>query len=98
MLSTFAITMFDDYYDGVIRRAADALRPGGHLVIFEMKRPETLPEWMIRLGAWLTRPFGVSHDYAERTPWKSVRRYLDEVLYEEFYAGSLYLCVGHRRL
>ena len=97
VLSTFAITMVDDY-DGVIRRAADALRPGGHLVIFEMKRPETWPEWMIRVGARLNCPFGVSHDYAERTPWKSVRRHLDEVLYEEFYAGCLYLCVGQRRL
>ena len=97
VLSTFAMTMVDDY-DGVIRRAADALRPKGHLVIFEMKRPDEWPEWIVRFGAWLNRPFGVSPDYAERTPWKSVRRHLDEVFYEEFFAGAFYLCVGQRRL
>ncbi len=97
VLSTFAMTMVDDY-DGVIRRAAEALRPGGRLAILEMKRPEGLPEWMVRFGAWLLRPFGVGPGYAERTPWKSVRRHLDEVLYQEFYAGAIYLCVGQRRL
>ena len=39
VLSAFAMTMVDDY-DGVIRRAAEALRPGGRLAILEMKRPE----------------------------------------------------------
>ena len=96
VLSTFALTMFDDY-DGVIRRAAQALRPGGRFVIFEMKRPEGWPEWMIRFGAWLNHPFGVSLDYAERTPWESMSRHLDQVSYQEFYGGALYLCVGRRR-
>ena len=50
VLSTFAMTMVDDY-DGVMRRAAEALRPGGRLAILEMKRPEGLPEWMVRFGA-----------------------------------------------
>ena len=39
VLSAFAMTMVDDY-GGVIRRAAEALRPGGRLAILEMKRPE----------------------------------------------------------
>ncbi len=97
VLSTFAMTMVDDY-DGVIRRAVEALPPGGRLAILEMKRPEGRPEWMIRFGSWLLRPFGVSPDYAKRTPWESVRRHLDEVLYQEFYLGAIYLCVGQRRL
>ena len=42
VLSTYAMTMVDDY-DGVIRRAAEALRTGGRLAILEMKRPEGLP-------------------------------------------------------
>ena len=43
VLSTFAMTMADDY-DGVIRSAAGALRPGGRLAILEMKRPDGIPE------------------------------------------------------
>ena len=97
VLSTFAMTMFDDY-DGVIRRAAKALRPGGRLAILEMKRPKAWPEGVVRFGSWLLRPFGVSSGYAERTPWESVRQHLDDVLYKEFYAGAIYLCVGQRRL
>ena len=75
VLSTFAMTMFDDY-DGVIRRASEALRPGGRLAILEMKRPEGWPELTVRFGSWLLRPFGDSPAYAERTPWESVRRHL----------------------
>ena len=46
-----------------------------------------------------SRPFGVSlGGYAERTPWKSVRRHLGEVFYEEFVASAFYLCEGQRRL
>ena len=97
VLSTFAMTMADDY-DGVIRSAAGALRPGGRLAILEMKRPDGMPEWMIRCGAGVLRPFGVSPGYARRTPWVSVRPHLDEILYQEFYAGAIYLCVGEWRL
>ena len=52
----------------------------------------------MRVIHWFLRPFGVSPDYAERTPWESVRRHLDGVLYQEFYAGAIYLCVGERLL
>ena len=96
VLSKFAMTMVDDY-DAVIRRVAEALPPGGRLVIFEAKKPDPWPEWLIRLGVWLSHPFGVSLGYAERTPWKSLSRHLDLVLYKEFYAGALYLAVGQRR-
>ena len=65
VLSTFAMTMVDDY-DGVIRRAAEALRPGGRLAILEMRRPEGRPEWMVRSGSWLLRPFGVRPGYSGR--------------------------------
>ncbi len=96
VLSTFAVTVVDDY-DGVVRRAAGALRPGGRVVILEMKTPERLPRWAIRFGSWLLRPYGVNPGYANRTPRKSVNRHLDEVLYRGFYGGSIHLCVGARR-
>ncbi len=97
VLSTFALTMFDNY-DGVIERTAEALRPGGRLAILEMKQPEGWPASLVRLGTRVLRPFGVSSSYAGRRPWESVRQHLDEVLYREFYAGAIYLCVGQRRL
>ena len=50
---------------------------------------------MVRFGAWLLRPFGVSLDYTERTPRKSVRRHQDEVLYQEVLPGAIYLTPIH---
>jgi hypothetical protein len=40
--------------------------------------------------------FGVSLDVATRHPWESIRRYLPEVEYKEYYFGSAYLCVGKK--
>jgi len=93
ILSTFAITLAEDY-DRAIRRAARALEPGGRLGILDFRRPGRWPEPLVRLAAWMNRPFGVSLDLASRHPWESVRRYLQEVHYEEFYGGSVYLSVG----
>jgi ubiquinone/menaquinone biosynthesis C-methylase UbiE len=93
VVSTYAITLVPEY-DDVIRRAAAALRPGGRLAVLDFKRPEHWPEWLVRLGAWAYKPYGVSLDLAVRHPWESVDRYLRRVVYREFYHGGLYLCVG----
>lgn len=95
-LSTFAITLLPEY-DQVIARCAAALRPGGRLAIFDFKEPPRWPRWLVRVGAWLNRPFGVTLDLAGRHPWESVRRHLGEVDHREFYFGALYLAVGQRR-
>ncbi len=96
VLSTYAITLVPEY-DEVIARAAASLRPGGRLAILDFKRPERWPEWLVRLGAWAYKPYGVSLDLAVRHPWESVDRYLRHVLYREFYLGGLYLSVGEAR-
>lgn len=93
ILSTLAITLVPDY-DEVIRRGARALRPGGRFAIFDMKRPDHWPESLVRLVAWLNKPYGVSLDLADRHPWESVERYLRPILFREFYFGALYLSVG----
>ena len=92
-LATFALEMVPDY-DAVIRRVAERLLPGGRVAVFGMKHPEGWPEWLIRLGIWLNKPFGVSRDYAAFRPWESVRRRMREVEHRELYFGAAYLSVG----
>ena len=93
ILSTLAITIVDEY-DAVIRRGAEALRPGRRMALFGLKKPEGWPEWLLRLAVRLNKPFGVSLDYAGRHPWESVRRHLREVRFQELYFGAAYLSVG----
>jgi len=95
-LSTFAITLVPGY-DAVIARAAAALRPGGRLAVFDFREPAGWPRWLVRFAAWANRPFGVTLDLADRHPWESVARHLEEVRIRELYFGALYLAVGRRR-
>lgn len=93
--STLALTLAPEY-DAIIERAARALRPGGTLAVLDMKEPAGWPAWLVRFAAWLNRPFGVSVELADRHPWESIRQYLTETQYEEYYFGALYLCAGKR--
>ena len=92
-LSTLALTLVPEY-ELVIRAAADALAPGGRFAVFDMKRPDAWPEWLVRAVVRLNAPYGVSLELADRHPWESIRRSLHEVEYREFYWGALYLSVG----
>lgn len=93
VLSTFAITLVPEF-DTIIESAAAALESGGRIAIFDMKEPDHWPEWLIRLAVRLNQPYGVSLELADRHPWESVSQHLEEVEYQEFYLGALYLSVG----
>jgi len=93
--STLALTLLPEY-DSVIDRASRALKPGGRLAVLDLKQPRQWPMWLVRFAAWINRPFGVSLELAERHPWESVRRYLREVEFREYYFGALYLSVGSK--
>lgn len=95
VFSTLALTLVPEY-DMVIERASCALKPEGRLAIFDMKEPKGWPAWLVRFAAWLNKPFGVSLDLADRHPWRSIRRYLAETDYQEYYFGALYLCAGKK--
>ncbi len=92
-LSTLAITLVPEY-DKVIERVAGALKPGGRIAILDLKKPDRWPAWLIRLAVWLNKPYGVSLELADRRPWESVRRHLNEVMFRELYFGALYLSIG----
>lgn len=93
ILSTFALTLVREY-DDVIRRAADALSPGGRMVLLDFKEPERWPRWLLYLAIAITRPFGVTYDLIERKPWQSMERWFDSVDMEELFWGSTYVCAG----
>lgn len=92
VLSTFALTL-SPAFDAVIERAGRALGPGGRMAVLDLK----LPPWpapLVRLAARLNRPFAVTVDLGERHPWESMQAYLEDVSYQEYYMGSIYLCAG----
>jgi demethylmenaquinone methyltransferase/2-methoxy-6-polyprenyl-1,4-benzoquinol methylase len=93
ILSTFAITLVPEY-DEIIQTGAQALKPGGRMAILDFKEPDDWPNWLVRLAAWLNKPYGVSLELADRHPWEAIRHHLDEVLFQEYYFGVLYLSVG----
>ena len=93
VLSTFAITLSPDF-DSIIRRAASALAAGSRCAVLDLKRPDGVPPWLVKLGVAITRPFGVTLDQTDRHPWVSVEKYLSNAWIKEFYFGFTYLAVG----
>ena len=93
VLAVFALEMVPNY-DAVVERAVAALRPGGRIAVSGLRRPDGWPEWAVRLGEFVNRPFGVSRAYRSFRPWEAVRRHACEVTYREAVLGAVYLCVG----
>lgn len=94
VLSTFAMEMVPEY-DQVISRACTTLaRNGGRLALSGLRRPPGWPEWAVRMGIGLTRPFGVSRAYEDLRPWEALGRHADEVAFETALFSAIYLSVG----
>lgn len=96
VLSTFALTLVPEY-DRVIAGAAAALAPQRRMVVLDFRRSPHAPDAVVRLLLWLTRPFGVTLDLAERQPWESMGRHLQLVAFDELYFGFAYLAVAEAR-
>jgi ubiquinone/menaquinone biosynthesis C-methylase UbiE len=96
ILSTFAITLIPEY-DRIIGNGATALGRGERFVIMDFKLPHNWPMWLIKLFVFISKPFGVSLDLADRHPWESINRYLTMVQFQEIYFGLVYLCAGEAR-
>jgi ubiquinone/menaquinone biosynthesis C-methylase UbiE len=93
VISTFAITLVPEY-DRVIKKASKALAAGKRCVILDLKKPGTLPSWLMTLAVLITKPFGVSTDLMERHPWESIEKYFGSNSNKELYFGFAYLSVG----
>lgn len=81
-------------YERVIEAAAQALVPGGKLVIVDGKQSQSWPSWLFKLFACVSRPFGVTPEYFRHPCWKSVERCFPETTFEEMYGGLLYISSG----
>jgi demethylmenaquinone methyltransferase/2-methoxy-6-polyprenyl-1,4-benzoquinol methylase len=81
-------------YDQVIHAAADALLPGGRIVILDGKQADGMSSWWFKAILWLSRPFGVTLDYGDQRVWESVERHFREPTFEQVYGGMLYLSSG----
>ena len=93
VLSTGVFGFVADY-DRVIETVSHALAADGRLVIMDGKQPEHWPSWLLKLFVCIGRPFGLSHDYINRSPWESVERHFQETALEEMYGGMIYISSG----
>jgi demethylmenaquinone methyltransferase/2-methoxy-6-polyprenyl-1,4-benzoquinol methylase len=85
-----------DNRESVIKAISDALNPGGHLAIFDGKRPQRMPSWMFQFFLLVSRPFGVTQEYLEARTWESIERHFIATQFEEYYWGLLYISSGER--
>lgn len=95
VLSTFALMLVPSY-DKVVARAADALAPGGRIVVLDFQEPEW-PEGLIKLYLPLLRAFGATREMGERHPWEAIEAALGNCRVREFYFGGVFLAVGEKR-
>lgn len=93
VLSTFGLEMVPQY-ESVISNVALQLPPDGRLGLLGLKHPENWPDWLISLGIWMTKKYGVTRDYEQFRPWQAADRFLQTVHFEEYLAGAAYLCVA----
>jgi ubiquinone/menaquinone biosynthesis C-methylase UbiE len=93
--STFALTLIPEY-ESVIERVCRALVDGGRLVLMDLKKPKGWPQWSIKLGIAITKPFGVTEDLTERKPWEVMQGYFRKVTITDLYGGFAYIAVAEK--
>ncbi len=93
VISTFALTMIPEY-EKIIKNISSALEPGSRFVVCDFKKHEQYPDWLINFGVFITKPFGVLLDLADRKPWKYMKEYFSKVEVKEIFGGFAYIAVG----
>jgi ubiquinone/menaquinone biosynthesis C-methylase UbiE len=96
IISTFALTLIPEF-DAVIRNGCTALAPGGKWVVLDFRLPSSRAAALFApLLIFLTRPFGVRKELAERHPWESIEKCLGNISMTELYFGFTYIAVGKK--
>lgn len=95
IIATFAVEMLPGYHD-LIGRLVRSLPEGGRIAVTGLRNPDRWPEWVIRLGSWVMRPFGVTEDYRDFHPWEAVEAHTTNSTYAEALGGVIYLASGSR--
>jgi ubiquinone/menaquinone biosynthesis C-methylase UbiE len=96
VLSTYALTLVP-CCGRVVSNAAEALSPGGRLVVLDMAWPQYCPLWW-RHVLFFLRSYGVSADVLKRRPWEVVQKAMEQSLrgvsLRHFWFGFFYLASG----
>ena len=95
VISTFALTLVPEF-DRVIRNGCVALAPGKRWVVLDFKLPSGMLRPLAPVGIFLSQPFGVQRELAERHPWESIERTMANFTMKEFYGGFAYVASGVR--
>jgi hypothetical protein len=91
------VTGVDLTKENIIERAAQSLRPGGRLVILNVKEPPLWPSWCFKLSCSLfIQPYGTLYEHLRQKPWETMSRYFRNVSIREFYAGAIYMAAGDK--
>ncbi|WP_108665746.1 class I SAM-dependent methyltransferase [Euzebya rosea] len=93
VIAAFALEMVPDH-DEAIRRLVEHLAPGVRIASVGLREPAGWPEWAVRLGSLLNRPFGVTPAYRDIAPWTSIRQHLSDATITTSHAGAVYLAEG----
>jgi len=99
IISTFALTLVPEF-DQVILNGCRALTPGKRWTVTDLKMPSNplIVKLVVPvLAAILLRPFGGTVEMANRHPWESMQKYLQNVEMSEYWGGMIYIAVGERR-
>lgn len=93
ILSTLAISMSPDY-DQIIEGVAHTLETEKRMAIFELKRPERWPEWLVQAMIKFLHSYGTRPEHTRRKPWTSMQRHFRKFHMQEFYFGAVYVATG----
>lgn len=97
--STFVLAFVPDC-GAVVRRACQALKPGGRWAVADQKIPSWGQRFFLPAFAAVTRRFGVTREVIARRPWENIgtamRAGLVDVGWEERYFGFSYVAWGER--
>ena len=93
ILSTLAITMSPNY-DKIIKRASCTLTAGYRMSIFELKKPEKWPDWLLKSMIFMLKSYGTRLAHTKRTPCSSIMKWFTHSEMEEYYFGSVCVSTG----